>query len=83
MSDRPDREAEPAEARPPLFVIRGDATDEEVAAVTAVLQAMAGGAAAASGPARRPRPEWSSPRRSHRRPLSHGPGGWLASSLPQ
>ena len=81
MSDRPDRETEPVEARSPLFVIRGDASDEEVAALSAVLQAVAVGASA-SGPARRPRPEWSAPRRSHRRPLSHGPGGWLASSLP-
>jgi hypothetical protein len=68
--------------RPPLLVIRGDATDEEVAALTAVLQAMAAGSTA-SGPSRRARPEWSSPRRSHRRPLSQGPGGWRASSLPQ
>jgi hypothetical protein len=82
VSGRRDPEVEPDESRPPLFVIRGDATDEEVAALTAVLQALAAGATA-SDPPQRPRPEWSAPRRSHRRPLSHGPGGWRASSLPQ
>jgi hypothetical protein len=70
------------EARPPLFVIKGDATDEEVAALTAVLQAMAAAGAAARDSRRKPRPEWSAPRRSHRKPLFHGPGGWRASGLP-
>ena len=70
------------EERPPLFVIKGDATDEEVAALTAVLQAMAAAGAAARAAEKRPRPEWSAPRRGLRRPLFHGPGGWRASSLP-
>jgi hypothetical protein len=70
------------EERPPLFVIKGDATDEEVAALTAVLQAMAASAAAARAAEKKPRPEWSAPRRSHRQPLLSGPGGWRASGLP-
>ena len=32
-----DREVEPGVTRPPLFVIKGDASAEEVAALTAVL----------------------------------------------
>jgi hypothetical protein len=71
------------ESRPPLFVIKGDATDEEVAALTAVLQAMAAAGAAARAAEKRPRPEWSAPRRGLRQPLLHGPGGWRASSLPR
>jgi acyl-CoA carboxylase epsilon subunit len=70
-------------ARPPLFVIKGDATDEEVAALTAVLQAMAAAGAAARAAEKRPRPEWSAPRRGLRQPQFHGPGGWRASSLPR
>jgi hypothetical protein len=70
------------EPRPPLFVIKGDASDEEVAALTAVLQAMAASAAAARAAEKRPRREWSAPRRTLRKPLFHGPGGWRASSLP-
>ncbi len=71
------------ESRPPLFVIRGDASDEEVAALTAVLQAMASSAAAARERLSRPRPEWSAPHRQTRRPHHAGPGGWRASSLPR
>ena len=73
MSDQP---------APPLFVIRGDASAEEIAALTAVLQAMAASTAAETSRRPRPRPEWSAPRRGLRRPMPHGPGGWRASSLP-
>jgi hypothetical protein len=75
--------SEDQETRPPLFVIKGDASDEEVAALTAVLQAMAASAAAARAAEKRPRPEWSAPRRGLRKPLFHGPGGWRASGLPR
>ena len=68
--------------RPPLFVIKGDASDEEVAALTAVLQAMAASAAAARATEKLPRPEWSAPRRGLRQQLLHGPAGWRASGLP-
>ncbi|NUS50531.1 MAG: acyl-CoA carboxylase subunit epsilon, partial [Nocardioidaceae bacterium] len=55
-----DDAAEPQ--RPPLFVINGDATPEEIAALTAVLQGLA--AAGAEPPARPARSEWAHPRRS-------------------
>jgi hypothetical protein len=75
-----------ADDRPPLFVIRGDASAEEVAALTAVLQAMAAAGAAARDAdrdtGRKPRPEWSAPRRGLRRSLPHGPGAWRGSALP-
>jgi Acyl-CoA carboxylase epsilon subunit len=68
---------------PPLFVVKGDASPEEVAALVVVLQALASaGATRSSQPP--PRPEWSAPRRlmagATPRP---GPGAWRASSLPR
>jgi hypothetical protein len=68
--------------RPPLFVIKGEATAEEVAALTAVLQAMAAAGAAADEGESRPRSEWSSPARRLRAPLTAAPGAWRASGLP-
>ena len=65
-------------ARPALRILDASATPEEVAAVVAVLSAPGGGDAAP----RPRRPEWSSPARGVRRPLSHGPGAWRASALP-
>ncbi len=66
------------EQAPFLRVVRGDATSEEIAALVAVLGSLGGGEPAAP----RRTPEWSRPARRHRAPLSHGPGGWRASSLP-
>ena len=65
---------------PALFLVKGDATPEEVAALTVVLQ----GIAAASAPAPTPRrtPEWSAHHRKVRRSHSSGPGGWRSSALP-
>ena len=68
---------------PPLLVIRGDATAEEVAALVAVLQATAAAGATARDAARRPGPEWSAPHRRVRGPHQAGPGAWRASSLPR
>jgi hypothetical protein len=70
-----------AETRPPLFLIKGDASPEEVAALTAVLQGLA--AAGATPPPARPRSEWASPHRKVRTPLAPGPGGWRASAMPR
>jgi hypothetical protein len=68
--------------KPLLTVIRGDASAEEIAALTAVLAAVSGRAAA--GP--EPRPGrvsgWASRAAMLRRPLSHGPGAWRASGRP-
>ncbi len=72
------------ETQPPLFVVRGDASAEEVAALVAVLQAVAVAGTAAAPP---PAPAaWSAHhrrvRRSHEVPVS-GRGGWRASTLPR
>jgi hypothetical protein len=66
---------------PPLFLVRGDATPQEVAALVAVLQAAAAAAPAADD--RPARSEWSAPRRAVQRPPQHGPGAWRASALPR
>ena len=85
MSDREDavteeQAAEPT-AAPPLFLIRGDATAEEVAALTVVLQSLA--AANAPAPEREVISEWSAHHRKVRPSYPSGPGGWRSSALPR
>jgi acyl-CoA carboxylase epsilon subunit len=67
--------------QPPLLVVKGDASAEEVAALVAVLQGLA--AASAGGDAQKPRSEWSSHHRKVRTPLAPGRGGWRSSALPR
>lgn len=65
---------------PHLRVVRGNPDDEELAAVTAVVTALA---AARPEPEDRPsRSTWADRSRLVRRPLQHGPGAWRASGLP-
>jgi hypothetical protein len=66
------------EAPAMLQVVRGDPTDEELAALLAVLGARSG--ADTGGP--RPRSGWNDPARLVRRTLRPGPGGWRASGQP-
>ena len=75
-------ETEDGRKQPPLLVIRGDATAEEVAALVAVLQGLAA-ARSAAGDAPAPRSEWSSHHRKLRPPLAPGRGGWRSSALPR
>jgi len=63
---------------PVLRVVKGDPSAEELAALVAVVASLGGPPGA---PARRT-PEWNAPRRLHRVPQAHGPGGWRASGLP-
>jgi acyl-CoA carboxylase epsilon subunit len=67
--------------RPPLLLVEGTATDEEVAALTAVLTALATARSEDTPPS--PRSQWSSPGRAVHAPLRHGPGAWRASALPR
>ena len=62
---------------PLLRVIKGDPTDEELAALVAVVTAV--GAASAAGE-EKPRSEWSGHHRQVRAPLAPT---WRASSLPR
>lgn len=67
---------------PVLRVITPGATEEEIAALVAVVSALAAPPAAPSRvvPARS---VWGDPARMHRATLHAGPGGWRASGLPR
>ena len=64
--------------RPYLSVVRGDATAEEIAALTAVLATLGSRPGPDGGRGQRSR--WSDPARMVRRPVGHAPDGWLASA---
>ena len=70
-------EGEQEPARPLLRVVKGDPSDEELAALVAVVSAL-GAAQAPDAP--KPRPEWSSPHRAVRAPLAPS---WRSSTLPR
>lgn len=80
MTRGPDTGESPALPRPTLRVVKGTPSDEEVAALVAVLHAAAAGPAT---PPRKPRSEWSAPRRRLRTTFPSGPGAWRASGLPR
>jgi Acyl-CoA carboxylase epsilon subunit len=71
---------------PVLAVVRGDASAEEIAALTAVLAAGSAAAARAAAASTAGRGGqafgWASRRAMLRKPLSHGPGAWRASARP-
>ena len=64
-----------------IRVVRGQPTDEELAAVLMVITAQA---AASSLAAKRKqlRPEWNAAHRSVRKSFEHGAGTWRRSALP-
>ena len=62
--------------RPALRIVRGDASPEDVAVLTALLAA-AGGDVEPEPPVLRG--GWSDPARQHLRPLNPGPGAWRSS----
>ena len=67
--------------QPPLLrVVRGEATEEELAALVAVLAARS--RTTSAGPSTR-HGQWRSRGRNVRPVLSHGPGAWYASGLPR
>jgi hypothetical protein len=72
----------PAPERPPLRLVRGDATPEEIAAIIAVLAAAAGGEDADDAAAGRRTSRWADPVGRVRPPVQHGPGAWRGSALP-
>ena len=64
---------------PTLRVVKGDPTDEELAAlVTALANRRAPGAPQSERPS-----TWAAYWRSVRAPLRHGPSAWRASALPR
>ncbi|MDP4676898.1 MAG: acyl-CoA carboxylase subunit epsilon [Actinomycetes bacterium] len=71
-------QAEPA----PSFIVRGGATDEEIAAVTGALSVLSF-QQRPSDANPKPRPLWNSPGRQIRSRTFAGPSAWQASSLPR
>ena len=65
--------------RPFLRIVRGDPTEEELAALVTVLASVG----SAPEPDRTPPPDWAAHHRKVRVTLPHGPGGWRSSSLPR
>jgi hypothetical protein len=80
--DEPAGDTAEDAARPPLVVVRGEANEEEVAALTAVVAAIASQASAVPAPQRRVS-QWASRARLVRGAHVAGPGGWRASGLPR
>ena len=72
-------EREPELPRPVLRLIKGNPTDEELAALITVVAAMGDAAEQKSKP---PKHEWSAHHRKVRVTLPHGRGGWRSSGLP-
>lgn len=68
--------------RPYLTVVRGDASAEEVAALTAVLAALTARRAGTPPAGGERVGGWAGRPSLLRRPLSHGPGAWRASGRP-
>lgn len=64
-----------------LRVVRGTPSDEELAALTAVITATVSRAAASTPPRRRS--VWGDPATRLRTRLEPGPGAWRASALPR
>ncbi|MGH3869633.1 MAG: acyl-CoA carboxylase subunit epsilon [Pseudonocardiaceae bacterium] len=64
---------------PAIHIVRGEPSDEELAALIATLAALRG-AAAAEPPA--PRSAWANPAHWLRTPLHPGPSAWRNSALP-
>jgi hypothetical protein len=72
-----------ADAAPFLYVVRGQPTQAELAAVVTVLAARQAASARAGRPARAVRSTWSDRSRLMRASVSPGPGAWRRSALPR
>ncbi len=70
----------PAAQPPVLRIVRGEPTDEEVAALVTVVTALAARGGARAEP---PRSQWRNRARNIRPAIGPGPGAWRASGLPR
>jgi hypothetical protein len=77
------RAATGADDRPFLYVVRGEPTQAELAAVVTVLAARAAASARARRPVSAVRSTWSDRSRLMRASVSPGPGAWRRSALPR
>ncbi|WP_084772748.1 acyl-CoA carboxylase subunit epsilon [Nonomuraea candida] len=65
-----------------LRIVRGDATPEEIAALTAVLAARQSPPAEPRTPPEPRRQTWRNPARAMRKPVAPGKSAWRMSALP-
>jgi hypothetical protein len=77
-----DEPRPPESPAPPLVLVRGEATEEEVAALLAVLQGLSAATPTAEEQAAT-RSEWAAGHRRLRATYPAGPGGWRSSGLPR
>jgi len=70
------------ETAPPLAIVRGNPSAEEIAALVAVLSARTRPAGAARS-GETGRSSWSARSRLLREPIARAPGGWRVSALPR
>ncbi|WP_370892673.1 acyl-CoA carboxylase subunit epsilon [Janibacter sp. GXQ6167] len=75
---QPESAEAPAPAGPVISVL-GDASEEQLAALLAVLSGLGGG----EEPAPSARSQWGHPQRAMRTTFPVGPGGWRLSGLPR
>jgi Ser/Thr protein kinase RdoA (MazF antagonist) len=87
VSEGDDRREDPersmrtvSDERPVLRIVRGEPTDDETAALVAVVAALARRSTAAVAP---PRSQWRNRARNIRPAIGPGPGAWRASGLPR
>ncbi|HAM23984.1 MAG TPA: acetyl-CoA carboxylase biotin carboxyl carrier protein subunit [Actinobacteria bacterium] len=73
----------PSRTEPVFTVLRGQPSDEDLAAVIAVLSAIGSGQGAGPTLASGRRSRWSNPAASLRQPLTPGPRAWWGSALPR
>lgn len=77
-----EQQTEAAEASAPagpVISVLGDASEEQLAALIAVLSGLGGG----DEPPATVRTQWGHPQRALRTSFSVGPGGWRLSGLPR
>ncbi len=80
--DERSAELEPSEGREPVLrVVRGEPTDEELAALVAVVTARS--AAARAGAEEPPRSQWRNRSRNIRPAIGPSANAWRASGLPR
>jgi hypothetical protein len=80
VSDGDERSEQGRQEAPLLRVVRGEPSDEELAALVSVVAALTARPAALAGP---PRSPWRARARHTRPAIGPGPGEWRASGLPR
>ncbi|HEX6352447.1 acyl-CoA carboxylase subunit epsilon [Actinophytocola sp.] len=69
--------------RPHLRIVKGNPSDEELAALVAVVSAVDASASDSASEESARNSAWSDRRGLVREPLPHGPGAWRASGFPR